>query len=101
LFGLPVVANPILGIPFIVAPLVCGTIAYYATVTGLVGRAFIEVPWVMPCFLGSVLSTQDKMAFVLLMVNLAVSYVIWAPFISQYERRLASDEGETTPEEPN
>ena len=45
----------------------------------------------MPCFLGSVMSTQDKMAFVLLMVNLAVSYVIWAPFISAYERRLAHD----------
>jgi cellobiose PTS system EIIC component len=113
LFGLPVVANPILGIPFIVAPLVCGTIAYYATVTGLVGRAFIEVPWVMPCFLGAVLSTQDKMAIVLLTVNLAVSYVIWAPFISQYEKRLESDaqqelcqasdptEGESPPDGPN
>lgn len=88
LFGLPVVANPILGIPFIVAPLVCGTIAYFATTAGLVGRCFIEVPWVMPCFLGSVLSTQDRMAFVLLMVNLVVSYVIWAPFIGIYEKRL-------------
>lgn len=104
LFGLPVVANPILGIPFVVAPLVCGTIAYYATYFGLVGRAFIEVPWVMPCFVGAVLSTQDLMALVFLLVNLAVSYVIWAPFISAYERRLGSEapvEGETEPVEPN
>lgn len=104
IFGLPVVANPILGIPFVVAPLVCGTIAYYATYFGLVGKAFIEVPWVMPCFLGAVLSTQDKMALVLLLVNIAVSYAIWAPFISTYEHRLAMDaetEGETAGDEPN
>lgn len=109
LFGLPVVANPILAIPFIVAPLVCGTIAYFATALGMVGKAWIEVPWVMPCFLGSVLSTQDKMAFVLLMLNLVVSYLIWAPFISAYERRLAQDAKKTDqdatqasePEEPN
>lgn len=91
LFGLPVVANPLLAIPFILAPLACGTIAYFATAWDMVGRAFIEVPWVMPCFLGSVLSTQDWRAFVLLMVNLVVSYVIWAPFISGYERRLERD----------
>lgn len=104
IFGLPVVANPILAIPFIVAPLVCGTIAYYATALGFVGKAFLEVPWVMPCFLGAVLSTQDKMAFVLLLVNLVVSYMIWSPFISTYEHRLemeAEREGETLPEEPN
>lgn len=91
LFGLPVVANPILGIPFIVAPIVCGTIAYFATAWGMVGKAFIEVPWVMPCFAGAVLSTQDMRALVLLLVNLAVSYVIWAPFITRYEKRLADD----------
>ena len=91
IFGLPVVANPILGIPFVVAPLVCGTIAYFATYWGMVGKAFIEVPWVMPCFLGAVMSTQDKMALVLLAVNLVVSYIIWAPFITSYEKRLASD----------
>ena len=88
LFGLPVVANPVLGIPFIVAPLVCGTIAFFATSMGFVGKAFVEVPWVMPCFLGAYLSTQDVMALVLLGVNLFVSYLIWSPFISLYERRL-------------
>ncbi len=89
LFGLPIVANPILAIPFITAPLACGTIAYFATDWGLVGKAWIEVPWVSPCFVGAFFSTQDLMALVLLAVNLAVSYAIWAPFISAYERRLA------------
>jgi PTS system cellobiose-specific IIC component len=94
LFGLPVVANPVLAIPFIVAPLACGTLAYFATATGLVGKAFIEAPWVMPCFLGAYLSTSDVKAVLLLAVNFAISYAIWAPFISAYERRLDSGQAE-------
>lgn len=109
LFGLPIVANPILAIPFIVAPLACGTIAYFSTAWGLVGKAWAEVPWVSPCFVGAFFSTQDVMALVLLAVNLVVSYLIWAPFISAYEQRLAQDAKKTDqdatqasePEEPN
>lgn len=90
LFGLPVVANPVLAVPFIVAPLVCGTVAYFATAWGFVGKAFIEAPWVMPCFLGAYLSTSDIRAVLLLLVNFALSYMIWAPFITAYEHRLDS-----------
>ena len=90
LFGLPVVANPVLAIPFILAPLVCGTVAYFATAWGMVGKAFIEAPWVMPCFLGAYLSTSDVRAVLLLLVNFALSYMIWAPFLKAYERRLAA-----------
>ena len=106
LFGLPVVANPILAVPFIAAPLACGTIAYFSTALGLVGKAWIEVPWVSPCFVGAFFSTQDFGALILLAVNLVVAYAIWAPFISAYERRLAigaekSASKASDPEEPN
>ncbi len=98
LFGLPVVANPLLAIPFIGAPLACGTVAFYATEWGLVGRTFIEVPWVIPCFFGAFLSTQDPRAFLVLGVNLLLSYAIWAPFIRAYERKLDSGAALPNPE---
>lgn len=101
LFGLPVVANPILAVPFIVAPLACGTIAYFATAWGLIAKTWIEVPWVSPCFVGAFFSTQDIKAVLLLAVNLVVAYMIWAPFISAYERRLAHDAEKTTENEPS
>lgn len=97
LFGLPVVANPVLAIPFIVAPLACGTVAFFATSWGLVGKAFIEAPWVMPCFLGAYLSTSDLRAVLLLLVNFCLSYAIWAPFITAYEHRLASGQAVQPP----
>ena len=36
IFGAPIVMNPILGIPFLVAPLITTTISYFATTTGIV-----------------------------------------------------------------
>lgn len=92
LFGLPVVANPVLAIPFIVAPLLCGTIAFLALQHHLVARPFIEVPWVLPCILGAPLATQDWRAAVLVLINLAVTTVIWWPFWRVYEKKLIEDD---------
>lgn len=102
LFGLPVVANPILAIPFIVAPVVCGVVAYGAIYLGLVGKPFIEVPWVMPCFFGSWLSTQDGAALLLLLVNMVISAAIWFPFLVAYQKRISnkSESGATEEEAP-
>lgn len=98
LFGLPVVANPILAIPFIVAPLVCGLITYFAMTAGFVSYPFIEVPWVMPCFLGGVMATLDYRALGLVLLNLLVAGAIWLPFLRIYQHRLESG-AEPTPDE--
>ena len=78
---MPVIANPILAVPCIVAPMICGLIAWYAVSLGLVSAPFIEVPWVMPGFLGAILSTQDWRSLVLFVVNFCVSGAVWLPFL--------------------
>lgn len=88
LFGLPVVANPVLAVPCILAPLSCGVVAWFAVSGGLVQAPFLEVPWVVPGFLGALLSTQDARALVLFAVNFALSAAIWFPFLRAYEHRL-------------
>ncbi len=89
IFGLPIVLNPALAIPFVLAPVVCGFTAYWAIAHGWVSRPFIEVPWVLPCFLGAPLSTGDSRALLLLGLNFLTSAAIWYPFIRAYERGLA------------
>lgn len=44
IFGMPIMLNPILAIPFIITPLVTGSIGYFATVTGFAGKAVVMVP---------------------------------------------------------
>ena len=47
-FGIPMVLNPILGIPFVVAPLVTIIIGYVLTVIGFCPVACLTVPWTTP-----------------------------------------------------
>ena len=47
-FGVPIILNPIMGIPFILTPIACYCIAYGATAIGLVPRLVTEVPWSTP-----------------------------------------------------
>ena len=49
IFGLPMVMNPMMLIPFIITPLVTVVATYIAMSTGLVAKpAGIAVPWTMP-----------------------------------------------------
>ncbi len=48
IFGMPIMLNPILAIPFIITPLVTGSIGYFATLTGFAGKAVVMVPWTTP-----------------------------------------------------
>jgi PTS system cellobiose-specific IIC component len=95
LFGLPIVANPMLIIPFVLAPLTSGTIAYIAFYLNLVQRPFICSPWTLPAPLGAMFSTGgDWRAFVLSIVVIIVSGAIYYPFIRVYDRQMLAREKE-------
>ena len=97
LFGLPVVANPVLAIPCILAPMACGVVAWFAVHGGLVSPPFLEVPWVVPCFLGALLSTQDLKSLLLQAFNFGLAAAIWWPFLKAYEHRLLQNGAEGPP----
>lgn len=88
LFGLPVIASPILAIPCVIAPMLCGITSWYAVSLGFVRAPFIEVPWVMPGFIGALLSTQDWKSLVLFAVNFLISGAVWYPFLHYVSRRI-------------
>jgi PTS system cellobiose-specific IIC component len=81
MFGLPIVLNPIMFIPFIITPMVLVTIAYVATATGLVPGATFMPPWVTPPIIGGFLATKSIAGGVLAAVNLIVSVLIYLPFV--------------------
>lgn len=56
-FGLPVIFNPVMFIPFITVPLVCYTISYLAVLTGLVPVITAEAAWTTPVLLGGYYAT--------------------------------------------
>lgn len=94
MFGLPVVLNPIMIIPFILAPVVGLTLTYIGMASGLVALpAGISVPWTTPIFIGGYLSTGGHISgAVMQLINLLVAMVIYYPFMKKWDNICAENE---------
>lgn len=93
IFGMPVVYNPILAIPFMVAPIVSASIAFLAVDYGLVAKAIVQMSWPMPVGIGAFVGTAgDWKAAVLAIVCATVAFLIWFPFIKVYDAKLVKEE---------
>ena len=86
-FGIPMVLNPILGIPFVVAPLVTIIIGYVLTVIGFCPVACLTVPWTCPPLIFGFLATgANIMGAVTQAILISISVVIYTPFLISYEK---------------
>lgn len=86
-FGVPMVLNPILGIPFVVAPLITIIIGYVLTVIGFCPVACLTVPWTTPpLLLGFLCTGANIMGAVTQAILIVVSTVIYTPFLLAYEK---------------
>ena len=94
-FGIPLVLNPILDIPFILAPVVTVIIGYILVSSGFCPKIVLEVPWTMPPVLfGFVATGGNLMGAVAQLVVLAVSVVVYIPFLIAYEKFQAKQAAE-------
>ncbi|WP_413721353.1 PTS sugar transporter subunit IIC [Sodalis sp. RH24] len=88
IFGMPIMLNPILAIPFIITPLVTGTIGYFATSLGFADKAVVMVPWTTPPLINAWLSTAGSMGAVITQLCcIVVSFLIYLPFVHVASRR--------------
>ncbi|MGO4743577.1 PTS sugar transporter subunit IIC [Serratia quinivorans] len=93
IFGMPIMLNPILAIPFIITPLITGTIGYFATSIGFAGKAVVMVPWTTPPIINAWLSTAGSMgAVVTQLICIVVATLIYLPFVKVAARRAAQAE---------
>ena len=83
IFGLPIVLNPILIIPFIITPMANILVGYFATVVfKIMPTPAIGVPWTTPGIINLFLGTGGNiMGAVVGVVCLAVSVLIYLPFV--------------------
>lgn len=87
-FGAPIVLNPILGIPFIIAPLVTATISYFATVTHIVPMMMVRLPFTLPAPIAAIMSTNwSWQAGLLSVINFIVYLIIYYPFFKVFEKQ--------------
>ena len=80
-FGIPIVLNPILGIPFILTPMVCYCICYGATTFGFVPELVQQIPWSTPIFFSGYMATGSIRGILLQMVCIFIGILIYYPFL--------------------
>jgi PTS system cellobiose-specific IIC component len=82
IFGIPIMLNPIMAIPFVITPLVTGAIAYFLTVIGFAGRAVVMIPWTTPPIISAWIATAgDWGAVITQIICLVVAVLIYLPFV--------------------
>lgn len=93
IFGLPIVYNPILLVPFILVPVIAYVITYLATVTGILNPFIgVQVPWTMPFLLSGFILGGVSGALIQVLI-LVISIAIYFPFMkAQDKESLKSEE---------
>ncbi|MGF2116537.1 PTS sugar transporter subunit IIC [Enterococcus casseliflavus] len=95
IFGAPIVMNPILGIPFLVAPLITTTISYFATITGVVPMMAARLGFAIPAPIAAWMSTDWSIAAaILVIVNFFITLAIYYPFFKVFEKQQIAREQE-------
>lgn len=92
IFGFPLVMNPIMDIPFILAPMVNAILTYIAMSTGIVPCCNgISIPWNTPPIISGFLLCGWR-GSLLQLVCLAVNIVIWLPFFKVFDKQAYLEE---------
>lgn len=91
-FGLPMIYNPSLAIPFMLSPIASMTVYYLSMKLNLINAVIAQVPWPTPLGIGAFLGTADLRASVVAVIGAIVSFVIYYPFIVSYDKKLLKEE---------
>jgi PTS system cellobiose-specific IIC component len=87
-FGLPIVLNPLLMIPYVLNAVLLTTTSWLLMEWGLVGRPVVGIPWTTPPVIGHWLVTGgDWRAAVWGVISILLAMAVWWPFARAYERR--------------
>lgn len=80
-FGIPIVLNPVLGIPFLLVPIEALTISYAAIVTGLCPPVTTNFAWSTPIFFSGYLATGSLRGALLQLLIIIIGTATYLPFL--------------------
>ena len=99
IFGLPIVFNPYLLIPFALVPLLAMVITYLSITMGFMAPfSAVQVPWTTPPIIAGFLLNGWQGAVVQI-VNLVMATAIYLPFVKSQDKAFLEEEMEEAAEE--
>ncbi|HBV77523.1 MULTISPECIES: PTS sugar transporter subunit IIC [Vibrio] len=100
LFGTPIIMNPVMFIPFVFVPMINAVVAYFGLKWDLVAHVVSVTPWTTPAPIGA--SWAANWAFspvIMCFICMAISVVVYLPFLRAYEKQLLEQEEQAAKEE--
>lgn len=94
IFGVPIVLNPVLAIPFIGVQTVNGILTYIMMKLDILGKTYTYVPWTTPAPIGAAIATMSIIAFFWIIFLIVLDIFMWYPFFKTYEKQLLKEESE-------
>ncbi|MDR2602084.1 MAG: PTS transporter subunit EIIC [Spirochaetaceae bacterium] len=80
-FGIPIVLNPLLLIPYVISPLLNTVIGFLLISGGIMPVFKYVVPWTMPQFFGGIIGTGSIMGGLYQLLCVAIDVLIFIPFV--------------------
>ncbi|SFQ98168.1 MULTISPECIES: PTS N,N'-diacetylchitobiose transporter subunit IIC [unclassified Enterobacter] len=100
LFGLPIIMNPVMFIPFVLVQPVLTAIMLIAYYMGIIPPVTNIAPWTMPSGLAAFFNTNGSVAaFCVAIFNLGVATLIYLPFVLVANKAQATIEEEESEED--
>lgn len=100
IFGLPIVLNPVLIVPFVGVPVVNLVLSTIATNMGIIPYTTgVSLPWTTPIGFSGYLSTGSVMAGVWQIGLLLLGCIIYYPFIKMLDKQYLKDEEKSSNEQ--
>lgn len=88
IFGMPIVLNASIFIPWLIAPLIVTILNYTVMAIGLVpAPTGVSVPWTVPIFFSGMLATNSVLGGILQLIDVVIVGLIWFPFLKMLDRQ--------------
>ncbi|MDG7577185.1 PTS sugar transporter subunit IIC [Streptococcus pneumoniae] len=87
MFGVPIVLNILLLVPFILAPMFNLLVAWGAMASGLVPLTYTDPGWTMPPVISGLLATGSISGSLLQIVLIVLDILLYLPFVIAIEKR--------------
>ncbi len=91
-FGLPLVLNFDILVPYLIVFALCGFTPYMACKLGLMNIPYVNVPFTVPAILKVFFMSMDWRAVIVYLVNAVVCVLIMLPFMKKYDEKLCAQE---------
>lgn len=88
IFGIPIVMNPIMMIPFVLGYMVIAVLAVILTATHIIPVPVLSAPWIMPAPLKTLMATNGSIsAFIYVIIAWIILGLIFYPFVKVMEKQ--------------